>query len=187
MVAPQCFHHRGKIYRALPNGTVGISSAVIIVDMHMGKPGLQELRQAVIDVCMAGIEGKPASFNTVEICRSAKVEKIHVPHVLEPESEREFTCGVAKLMQGLFELPVGLHTLLFPGKISRVHDDTCTNLSCNRKAIGHDLYACRADGFKERGYVHPVVGCMENKICRITPEQRGIMHKVGAFGPHLHQ
>jgi len=58
MVTLKCLHHRGKIYRALPDGAVGIPSAVIIVDMHMGKPGLQELRQAVIDMCMAGIEGK---------------------------------------------------------------------------------------------------------------------------------
>ena len=102
MVTLQCFHHRGKIYRALPNGTVGISSPVIIMDMHMGKPGLQELRQAVIDVCMAGIEGKPASFNTIEICRSAKVEKIHVPHILKPEGKRKFTCGVAEARAGTF-------------------------------------------------------------------------------------
>jgi hypothetical protein len=113
---------------------------------------------------MAGVEGKPASFNTIEVTRGPQVEKIHVPHVLKPEGERKFACGVAELMEGLFELPVCLITFLFPGILSRVHDHSGACFCCNGKAVGHDSYGCRADGFKEGGNIHPVVGCVEHKV-----------------------
>ena len=82
-----------------PYCAVGIFSAVVVVNVHVGEAGLEEFGQAVVEIRMAGIKGKPGVANEPDIFRGPQVKVVHVTHVLKPEREREIGCGVAELTQ----------------------------------------------------------------------------------------
>ena len=55
---PQRCNHREKIDIAFSYCTVGIFSAVVVVNVHVGEAGLEEFGQAVVEIRVAGIKGK---------------------------------------------------------------------------------------------------------------------------------
>ena len=58
-----------KSNRAFPHGAVGVPPPVVVVEVHVLKPRIEEPREAVVEVRMAGIEGEPAPVNQPEVLR----------------------------------------------------------------------------------------------------------------------
>ena len=94
-------HHRGKIDVARPHFAVGVLPAIVVMNMHVGEPGPEEPGQAVVEVRMPGVEGEPGTVEEPEIAGSPEVKKVHVAHVLEPESEREILGSVPESVKDL--------------------------------------------------------------------------------------
>ena len=96
---PQRRNYGKKIDIALSHRTVGIFSAVVVVNVHVGEAGFQEFGQAVVEIRVAGIKGEAGGSDEPDIFRGPQVEEVHVSHVLKQEREREIGCGVADLTQ----------------------------------------------------------------------------------------
>jgi hypothetical protein len=86
---PQRSNHRAKINSAFSYCAVGIFSAVVVMNVHVGEAGFQEFGQAMVEIRVAAIKGKAGGSNEPDIFGGPQVEEIHVPHILKPERERE--------------------------------------------------------------------------------------------------
>jgi hypothetical protein len=88
VVPLNCFYYRIKPDCPLSDGIMSILTAIVVMEVYMPERLGKEFFEAMIQVGMTYIEGKPELTEQINFCRKPEKKIIPVPHIFKVETDR---------------------------------------------------------------------------------------------------